>query len=413
MRILFLTQWFQPEPFFKGLPFAKALREKGHDVEVITGFPNYPGGAIYPGYRISFFLREIICGIPVHRVALYPSHDRSAFHRILNYLSFGLSAGIIGPFLVGRPDVIYVYNLVTLWPASIVFKRLFKCPTVYDITDLWPDSVVSSKMMSHPFLVNILAKYCLKVYRQASHLTTTTPGMRDELLKRGIPYDHMSVIYNWCDESSINNIPCNVTKEIPGKFKVVFAGTIGKVQALDAVLDAAVILLNDYPGIQFIFVGGGVEVRQLQQKAREKRLSNVTFLPQRPIDEIGYVLQQADVLLVHLKDDPLFSITIPSKTQAYMAVGKPVLMAVRGDAADLVREANAGVCCQPENPRSIADAVIHLHSLPQHHLIEMGKNSREFYENKLSLRAGVDAFERVFHLMLRRKEKNNLLSILH
>ena len=125
MRILFLTQWFQPEPFFKGLPFVKALRDRGHEVEVLTGFPNYPGGKVYPGYCVRFYQRETMDGIPVHRVALYPSHDKSASRRILNYLSFSLSAFLIGPWLVGKPDLIYVYNLVTLGPAAFLFRLLF------------------------------------------------------------------------------------------------------------------------------------------------------------------------------------------------------------------------------------------------------------------------------------------------
>jgi hypothetical protein len=142
MKILLLTQWFQPEPFFKGLSFAKALKSRGHDVEVLTGFPNYPGGKLYPGYRVRLWQRESVDGIRVNRVALYPSHDRSGLKRMLNYLSFGLSAALIGPLLVQKPDVIYVYNLVTLGPAAYLLRFFYGCPVVYDVQDIWPDSVV-------------------------------------------------------------------------------------------------------------------------------------------------------------------------------------------------------------------------------------------------------------------------------
>ena len=121
MRILILTQWFQPEPMFKGLPFAKELARRGHEVEVLTGFPNYPGGQIYDGYRVKLWQREIMDGIRVNRVALYPSHNNSGVHRIVNYLSFAFMCLLVGPWLIRKPDVIYVYNLVTLSrPASFL-----------------------------------------------------------------------------------------------------------------------------------------------------------------------------------------------------------------------------------------------------------------------------------------------------
>ena len=400
MKILLLTQWFQPEPFFKGLPFAKALKDRGHDVEVLTGFPNYPGGKLYLGYSVRLWQRELTDGIRVNRVALYPSHDRSGLKRMANYLSFGACAALLGPLLVNKPDVIYVYNLVTLGPAAYLLRFFYGCPIVYDIQDIWPDSVVNSGMMHGSFILKMMERGCGFLYSLATRIVVLSTGFKKKLASQGIPSDRITVIYNWCDEDAIGNAPSKSLEDVNNRFKIVFAGTMGKVQALDAVLEAAELILNDYSGIQFIFVGGGVEVKHLKQKVSDKGLSNVTFLSQRPMAEIGSILQLADVLLVHLKDDPLFSITIPSKTQAYMAVGKPILIGVRGDAADLVREAKAGVCCQPENPRSIADAVIYLYEMPSDQLKTMGKNARDFYESRLSQRAGVDAFERVFKEIL-------------
>src|SRR5664280_315157 len=144
MNILFLSQWFQPEPCFKGLPFAKALREKGHHVEILTGFPNYPGGKIYPNYRVLLYQREMLDGIQVNRVPLYPSHDKSALRRIINYLSFAVSAFLLGPWLIRRPDIIYVCNLVTLSPVAFLLRFLFGSKIIIDVLDLWPESVTSS-----------------------------------------------------------------------------------------------------------------------------------------------------------------------------------------------------------------------------------------------------------------------------
>jgi glycosyltransferase involved in cell wall biosynthesis len=400
MKILFLTQWFQPEPVFKGLPFAKALRDKGHQVEVITGFPNYPGGVIYPGYRVQCYHQEIMDGILVHRVPLYPSHDQSAVRRVLNYLSFGLSAAFIGPFLVGRPDVIYVYNLVTLWPASLIFKTLYKCPVLYDITDLWPDSVITSKMIENRFLTKMLDGYCMMVYRQASQLVAATPGIRNELLKRGIPEDHISVIYNWCDEENMKprerNEAFAAKYGLSNNYIVMFAGNIGLLQGLETVLLAAELLLHTHAKIKFVFVGGGIERERLKRTAEERHLTNVVFIEKQPPEAMGGILALADVMLIHLQDKSLFRITIPSKLQAYMAAGKPILLGMRGDAADVVRISGCGKAVEPENPEAIVGGILELYGMSPSQRIRLGNNGREYYERNMSMAMGLDHFERIF-----------------
>ena len=161
MKILILTQWFEPEPTFKGLLFARELAARGHEVEVLTGFPNYPGGKVYPGYRIRPWVREQIDGINVLRVALYPSHNNSGLHRALNYMSFALSAAVIGTALIRKPDVMYVYHPpITVGFAATVIGFLRRTPFVYDIQDLWPDTVAASGMMSNPAALTLLGKIC-------------------------------------------------------------------------------------------------------------------------------------------------------------------------------------------------------------------------------------------------------------
>lgn len=401
MRILMLTQWFDPEPTFKGLVFAKALRERGHEVQILTGFPNYPGGKVYPGYRIGPFLREVVEGIPVLRVPLYPSHDTSAIRRIANYVTFALSAATIGAAGVKPADVMYVYHPpATVALPAIMIHGMRRIPFVYDIQDLWPDTLNATGMMSNRVLLGLVDRWCRMVYRAASKIVVLSPGFKDVLVQRSVPEEKIEVIYNWCDEGQIPKTPKNesLAKELgfSGRFNVLFAGTMGKAQALEAVLDAAGRIGGRIPEIQFIFVGGGIEVARLQAIARERRLNNVLFLPRRPVSEIGEVLNLADVLLVHLKDDPLFRITIPSKIQAYLAVGRPILVGVRGDAADLVRVAGAGIDCEPENPESISEEVEKLYRMPRSLLDEMGDNGRRYYQKELSLSVGVIRFEEVF-----------------
>ena len=203
MKILMLTQWFQPEPTFKGLPLARALRDRGHEVEVLTGFPNYPGGKLYLGYQVRPWSRETMDGIRVNRVALYPSHDCNTVGRVFNYLSFGATSALLGPWLVRKPDVIYAFNLVTLDVAAGLMRRLRGCRTVLDVQDLWPESLSASGMMKNRLLLGFLDRWCRSAYRHADRIITLSPGSKQHLADRGVPEDRVEVIYNWCDEASL------------------------------------------------------------------------------------------------------------------------------------------------------------------------------------------------------------------
>lgn len=340
-------------------------------------------------------------GIRVTRVPLYPSHDMSAVKRVANYASFALTASTVGVCSVWRADVAYVYHPpATIALPAMVLKAARGVPFVLNIMDLWPDTLGATGMVTNRALLRAVGAFCDLAYRSASRVAVVTPGFRRAVVNRGIPSDKVEVIYNWGDESAITRVhpdaPILREAGVEGRFNVVFAGTMGRAQALDSVLRAAPIIAARSPRVQLIFVGGGVEAAALKAEAARQGLANVRFLPVRPAAEVGPLLAAADVLLVHLRDDPLFAITIPSKTQAYMAAGRPVLMAVRGDATDLVRDAGAGVCVDPENPEALAEAVCGMSGLAPEALTEMGTSGRAYYLKHLSLAAGVDRFEALF-----------------
>lgn len=405
MRILLLMQWFDPEPQIKGLLFAKKLRDLGNEVEILTGFPNYPGGKVYPGYSVKLFQVEMMDGIRVLRVPLYPSHDNSAFRRILNYVSFGLTSCIAGLFLVNRQAVIYACGPpVTVGVSAALISLVRRVPFVYDIQDLWPDSLGATGMFNSSHGFKVVARVCKWVYDRAAHITVQSPGVRDRLVARGVHKDKVSVIFNWCDESSIGNrgarnetpVESSGVDESRPTFDVLFAGNMGKAQELDAVLEAARIQKLENPSVRLLLLGGGVEVPRLKEMAQSQGIDNVTFLPRVPMSEVGAILARADALLVHLKDDPLFRITIPAKTQAYMAAGKPILMAVAGDATELVVESGAGVCAQPSDARSIADAIRQLAAMAPEGLRKMGERGRVYYWQNMSLDVGAKKFLAIF-----------------
>ncbi|MCI0498749.1 MAG: glycosyltransferase family 4 protein [Planctomycetales bacterium] len=401
MRILFITQWFQPEATFKGLPFAKELVKKGHHVQVLTGFPNYPTGKLFPGYKMKFFQREQMDGVDVVRVPLYPSHDSSALGRIVNYLSFALSAAVLGPWLTKKPDIIYAFHPPpTTYLPAFVLKLLYRVPVVYDIQDFWPETLAATGMFNNRWGLKLVDLYCRLFYKAADKIVVLSPGFKKKLIEKGVPEDSVEIIYNWFDEKNLEvqtddaDLPDVLTQK--DTFKILFAGNMGKAQALETVLKAAAILKDSNPPIKFVFIGGGVEVEHLKQQSVQMHLPNVCFLPPVPHSEIAAYLNASDVLLVHLKRDPLFEITVPSKIQAYLAAGKPILCAVPGDASDLVKQAGAGLECPSEDADALAKVALDLAQMPIETLSRMGRQGKEYYTKCLSLKAGVNHFEQLF-----------------
>lgn len=399
MKILLLTQWFDPEPTFKGLAFAKELKRQGHDVQVLTGFPNYPGGKIYDGYKLKLYQREEVDGISILRVALYPNHDSSALKRIFNYISFAFMAILFGIFATKKANVIYAYHPpLTVGIAAIFIKLFRRTPIVYDIQDMWPDTLKATGMLNNHKILNFIGSVCKLVYRFVDHIVVLCPGFKHTLIERGVSKEKISVIYNWCDEQGLTQAkPAKPEYQqiMQNKFNIVFAGNMGKAQALDSILDVAK-KVQHIQDIQFVFVGGGTETERLKQRLITENISNTVFIPRMPMAEVGGVLELSDLLLVHLKKDPLFEITVPSKTQAYMAMGKPVLMAVEGNAADLVKAAECGCVAISENVESIQQAILKIYHLPASEQLQMGLNARNYYLQELSLESGVKQFIEVF-----------------
>lgn len=399
VKVLLVTQWFDPEPTFKGILFAKSLVEKGFEVEVLTGFPNYPTGKIYAGYKIKLIDKKIIDGVTVTRLPLYPSHDSSILKRALNYISYAASATIYGVFFAKKPNIIYAYHPpITVGIAAALIKFFRRTPLIYDIQDLWPDTLKATGMVSNQCILKLIGKICAFIYQSATHLVVLSPGFKKILIARGVPENKIDLIYNWADESKLQNSTGLLPKNFPSKdkFKIVFAGNIGRAQALNTVLQTCEILEKTHSLIHFVIVGNGIALKELKDKAIIMNLSNLTFIPAVPMSDVGVILNAADVLLVHLNNDPLFEITIPSKTQAYMVAGKPILMGVKGDAAELVLLAKCGLTFEPQNASELVKNAELLSLKSENELNKMGENARIFYEKHLSLEVGVSKFAKIF-----------------
>jgi len=407
-RILLITQWFDPEPTFKGILFAKELVSRGFEVEVITGFPNYPGGTLYDGYRVKFIQKEVIDGVLVTRVPLFPSHDKSKLGRVFNYLSFAFSSLIYGLFFSKRADVIYAYHPpLTVGISALIIKLFRRVPIVLDIQDMWPDTLKATGMISNSRLLGSVSKVCNFIYSGVTKIVVLSPGFKDLLIDRGVPENKIEIIYNWADEDVLRTKTGERPQDMVSieGFKVLFAGNVGQAQGLDVVLDAALLLKDDVPNIHFLVLGRGLKLDDLKRREKELNLGNVHFFPAVGIEKVGSFLGFADALLIHLNSDPLFEITIPGKTQAYMAVGKPIIMGVSGDASNLVSRADCGVCFEPEDSVALAEAAKGLMLLDSTDIQRLGKNAERFYNENLSVMVGVNSFEKVFNEVIDMRQR--------
>ncbi|MEO7086632.1 MAG: glycosyltransferase family 4 protein, partial [Gemmatimonadaceae bacterium] len=412
MRALFLTQWFDPEPgALRGLPLAKWMRARGHEVEVVTGFPNYPGGKVYPGYRIAMSQRETMSGVPVLRVPLYPSHDATIAGRFLNYGSFALSASTIGLALAERADVGFVYHPPpTVGLPAMAFKALRGVPFVYHIADMWPESVVESGAL-RPGLMkrtveSALHAWCNLVYRRAAAITVLSEGFKDLLIDRGVAAEKIHVIYNWTDEEVFTPGPRDeaLATELgmAGRFNIVYAGNMGIFQGLETLIRAAV-RVKHVPDIQIVMVGTGQSEDSLKALAAELGATNVRFVGRRQFWDMPKINDLADVLLVQLRDFPFFAATIPSKTQVSLASGRPVLMSVRGNAASIIQQAGAGVTVNPDDDEALAAGMLALYGTPRDELDAMGTRGRRFYLDRMSLDVGGRQTEAVLEEVLEQR----------
>lgn len=391
MKVGYITQWFDPErgSAAQAGNIARSLGRQGLEVTTLTGFPNYPEGSIYPGYRLRPHMREKRDGIPVHRVPLIPTHLPSAVSRFANYGSFAASASLAAPLVLRDVDAALVHMTpATTATAALTLKRMRGIPYVLHVQDLWPDTVTSSGFLhdrASRRLEDALHRYCDMLYRHASAIAVTSPGMADKIAARGIDRADLHFAPNWADETVLT--PMQADEELKAQwslrpFTVMYAGNLGEFQTLDTFLDVAS-ATADLPHVGYAIVGEGVREESLRARVAQQGLTNVQFLGAQPFDTMAKVLALGDLHYVGLQDLPLFRLTIPSKVQATMAVARPILGALRGDAAAVIEASGAGSCHAPGDVEGLAAAVRSL-SADAGASSVAGRAARTFYEAHFS-----------------------------
>ena len=399
MRVLIISQYYDPEPIPKPSEVAEGLCRRGHNVTVIAGLPNYPTGTLYAGYHIVPWVHEQVREIPVARVFELPYHGRSAIGRVANYVSFMISAIVAGIF-VARPDVIYVWHPpLTVAVAASVIGAFRRVPFVLDVQDIWPEAVISSGAMREGILADVMRWLERFVYRRAQRILVVTDGAERNLLAKGVPQQKLVVLPNWIfGEVAIAPTSEAVRRaraelDADDAFIVTFAGNLGALQDLDTVLEASKRLQGHPTKVAIRIIGDGSERKRLEHVARSKGLENVRFLGPYPSGRMPAFFAASDALLVHLNAGELNELILPTKTIAYMAAGRPVIAATAGATAQLIDRSRAGLSAPGGDPTALAAAIAEMAELPDAERMAMGDRGRavaltEFDRERLIDRLG-------------------------
>jgi len=387
-RILFVTQYFPPEP---GAPSARVHEcarqwvKDGLDVTVLTTMPSHPTGVVPKKYRGKLYCRETVDGIDIRRAYIYATPNRGVWRRSLCYVTFLISAVVAGLFCRRRPDVLVATSPQLLSGfAGWVLAKLMRVPFVFEVRDLWPQSITAVGATLSPWLLKPLYALASFLYRAADRIVLTSESAKDELEKLGVPAEKMTVVKNGVDLSVFHESPHeNWVHERMGfnsSFVLLYIGTIGMAHGLDVVIAAAEELKDD-PHVVFMLVGEGA--RKAELKSRARHLPNVVFADACPHCDVADYLAAADACLVHLMDTDLFKTVLPSKMFEMMGCCKPILLGVGGEARRTLEAAGAGIAFPPGDDVALVRELQRLRRDPRLSL-QLGQQGRRFVEQNHS-----------------------------
>lgn len=373
MHILFLSDNFPPEvnaPASRTFEHCREWVRAGHKVTVITCAPNFPGGQLFGGYKNKLWQSETVAGIRVIRVWSYITANEGFAKRILDYLSYMFTATIAGLF-VRRVDVVVgtspqFFTAVAAWLVAAC-KRV---PWVFELRDIWPESIKAVGALRSAALLRALEALELFLYRASSRVVVVTQAFRDNLARRGIPANKIDVVTNGVDIGSFTPRPKDPTLEksldIGGKFVAGYIGTHGMAHGLEVLLDAAEILAKHPAGGQIVILllGDGARKSELVTEAGARGLLNVRFVPTVPKKDVVNYWSLLDISIIHLRKTELFETVIPSKMFEAMAMGVPMLMGLTGEAAEIMRVAQAGETFAQENAEDLAEGILRWYANP-------------------------------------------------
>lgn len=383
MKLLIISQYFWPENF-RINDLAQALKTRGHEVTVLTGIPNYPAGQFFKGYGFFGRARETWRGVEIVRSSLWPRGRGGGVRLGLNYLSFAWFASIVARFrLHGSFDAIFVFEVspITVGIPAIVASRRFNAPILFWVLDLWPESLIAAGGVRSPWMLRAVDCLVKWIYRNCSRVLVQSHAFVPEIARHGVPDSRILYFPSWGESlfQPLQQADSTLLPSLPEGFKVLFAGNIGEAQDLPAVLKTAE-LLREHADIHWLIVGDGRIAAWAKEEALRRGLSQVHFLGRHPLESMPHFYAAADALLLPLKREPIFALTIPGKLQSYLACARPILAMLDGEGARIVRESGAGFACPAGDAVGLAAQVKKLAAMPDAERQAMGLNGRNYYE---------------------------------
>ena len=387
MRILVISQYFYPENF-RINDLCYGLKEKGHNVAVLTGKPNYPNGQFYKGY--GFFKKriEVINGITIYRSNLIPRGKGSGFRLFVNYLSF-VFFGLFRLFFIKEKfDKIFVYapSPITVGYLGAFASFLFRAKPYLWVHDLWPESVKDAGGINNKFVLGLVNLMTKSIYYFYNTILVQSPRFKDYLVNQGVN-EKKILFYPYYAESFYKVIEPNqkINKIFSKRLNIVFAGNIGVAQSFDTIINAVEIVSKKIDNFTVIVLGDGRDKKRILDKINSLNLnSHFKFLGSFPPEKMSEFFASADALLVTLKKTKIFSMTIPGKLQSYLACGRPIIGSIDGIGAEIIKESSCGLVTPSEDYNGLAESIINFYNSTEESRVKFGINARKYFEKEFA-----------------------------
>lgn len=383
-KILFVCQYFYPE-IFRGNDIAFHAAKKGDFVHVITGIPNYPTGKFYPGYNFFKRRNEVINGVKVTRLPIFP-RGNNKIRLILNYFSYFISGCIyiIWLALSHKYDLVFCQQLspVMMSAPAILYKKIRNVPLYTWVLDLWPESLVAVGGIKNKKILSFFNWFVKKEYKWSDKILISSRSFNQSIITYGDYNDKIIYFPQWSDTQKETTTSTNFPLPlIPTGFIIMFAGAIGDAHGFECNMQAA-FLTKEYKNIKWVILGDGRKLPWVKQFVKDNKLEDSVFtLGRFPSETMPLFFKKADVMLVSLKDSPLFNLYAPAKISSYMAFGRPIITCLNGEGGDIVNEANCGWNVKAGDAKGLADLVIKLSQIDKAILEEKGTNGLKYYND--------------------------------
>jgi glycosyltransferase involved in cell wall biosynthesis len=399
MKLLIVSQYFWPESF-KINDIAQALTERGHQVSVLTGKPNYPGGKFYKNY--SYFNRgfEVWNNIKIYRSFMTPRGNGKGLFLFFNYISFSIFSSIRLLFIKDKFDKIFVFepSPITVGIPAVFGKFKFKAPIYFWVQDLWPESISAAGGVKNKGILTVLNWLTIYIYKHSLKVLVQSKAFIPYILNQKVEESKLIYYPNSTENYHKELDPDeHLLKTLPSGFKLMFAGNIGESQSFETLLNAALILKNQGIKIHWIILGDGRMKEPVKKKINDLKLFDCFhLLGSFPSADMPKFFSCADALLVSLKKDPIFTYTIPSKIQSYLACGKPILTSLDGEGSKIIEEAKAGFTSPSEDPIALSEIIKKFLNLSIEDRRVLGVNARKYFNNEFERELLVDKLEDIF-----------------